>query len=175
MAFAIHILLTKYLIRDKRKEEMTESKSTAKALRRLANENEAARAMLGWLSEGKRNTETTDVDVAEREGMKWGIANIEEEFMLTRADVIWVMRELQALQLGRFITGRKGWESRFEWWSNRVQVGLAAMGKVETIAIDEDALDISEEDLIESHRMLIAHALGRPVSAVKIKVKPEAA
>ncbi|WP_055682583.1 hypothetical protein [Jannaschia rubra] len=47
--------------------------------------------------------------------------------------------------------------------------------EVETIAIDEDALDISEEDLIESHRMLIAHALGRPVSAVKIKVKPEAA
>ncbi len=152
---------------------MTESKKTARSLQKLARESDAARAMLGWLSEGQRNTETTDVDVAEREGTKWGIANIDEEFVLQRSEVISVMRELQTLQLGKFITGRKGWESRFEWWSSRVQVGLAAMGKTDEVAITEDAPEISEEELIESHRLLIAHALDRPISAIKIKVKAE--
>lgn len=148
-----------------------ESKSVVKELRRMVSEDDTTHAFLGWLSEYTRNAENAHVELAERGATKWGRENIDEEMIVSRQDVISVMKSLDELKLGRFIVGRRGAESRFEFWTSRVQIGQAAMGQIDRIDIDEEIVELEEEDVIEAHRMLIANALGKPISAVRIKIK----
>lgn len=137
----------------------------------MVSEDDTAHAFLGWLSEYTRNAENAHVELAERGATKWGRENIDEEMIVSRQDVISVMKSLDELKLGRFIVGRRGAESRFEFWTSRVQLGQAAMGQIDRIDIDEEIVELEEEDVIEAHRMLIANALGKPISAVRIKIK----
>lgn len=137
----------------------------------MVSEDDTTHAFLGWLSEYTRNAENAHVELAERGATKWGRENIDEEMIVSRQDVISVMKSLDELKLGRFIVGRRGAESRFEFWTSRVQIGQAAMGQIDRIDIDEEIVELEEEDVIEAHRMLIANALGKPISAVRIKIK----
>ncbi|PTX35453.1 hypothetical protein [Allosediminivita pacifica] len=137
----------------------------------MVSEDDTTHAFLGWLSEYTRNAENAQVELAERGATKWGRENINEEMIVSRQDVISVMKSLDELKLGRFIVGRRGAESRFEFWTSRVQIGQAAMGQIDRIDIDEEIVELEEEDVIEAHRMLIANALGKPISAVRIKIK----
>ena len=148
-----------------------ESKSVVLELRRMVSEDDTMHAFLGWLSEYTRNTENAHVELAERNATKWARENIDAEMLVSRQDVIFIMKRLDELKLGRFIVGRRGAESRFEFWTSRVQIGQAAMGKIDRIDIDEEIVELDEEDVIEAHRMLIANALGKPISAVRIKIK----
>tara|TARA_R110002074_G_scaffold375888_1_gene552669 strand:+ start:172 stop:624 length:453 start_codon:yes stop_codon:yes gene_type:complete len=148
-----------------------DSKSAVKELRRMLARDDAMHAFLGWLSEYTRNAENASVELAEREATKWGRGNIDEAMIVSRQDVISIMKSLDELKLGRFIVGRRGAESRFEFWTSRVQIGQAAMGQIDRIDIDEDVVTLEEEDVLEAHRMLIANALGKSISAVRIKIK----
>lgn len=140
-------------------------------LRTMVKKSEAAHAFFGWLSEYTRNADNSSVELAEREATKWARKHINEDMVVTRQDAISVMKELDELQLGRFIVGRRGGETRFEFWASRVQIGQAAIGKTDRIDIEETSVDLNETEIIEAHRMLIASALGKPINAVRIKIK----
>ncbi len=142
-----------------------------KKLRRMLKDSSVAHAIFGWLSEYQRNTESMMVDKAEYSARVWARENFDHEVEVTRSEVISVMRELEELQLGRFIVGRRGAESRFEFWTSRVQIGQAAMGQIDEINIEEDPVVLEEHEVLEAHKMLIAHALEVPVGSVRIKIK----
>ena len=108
-----------------------------KKLRRMLKDSSVAHAIFGWLSEYQRNTESMMVDKAEYSARVWARENFDHEVEVTRSEVISIMRELEELQLGRFIVGRRGAESRFEFWTSRVQIGQAAMGQIDEINIEE--------------------------------------
>jgi hypothetical protein len=44
------------------------------------------------------------------------------------------------------------------------------MGEIDSFEIWEDDVDLEEEEIIETHRMLIAYALGKPVGAVHSRI-----
>lgn len=142
-----------------------------KKLRRMLKDSSVAHAIFGWLSEYQRNTESMMVDKAEYSARVWARENFDHEVEVTRSEVISIMRELEELQLGRFIVGRRGAESRFEFWTSRVQIGQAAMGQIDEINIEEDPVVLEEHEVLEAHKMLIAHALEVPVGSVRIKIK----
>jgi len=142
-----------------------------KKLRRMLKDSSVAHAIFGWLSEYQRNTESMMVDKAEYSARLWARENFDHEVEVTRSEVISIMRELEELQLGRFIVGRRGAESRFEFWTSRVQIGQAAMGQIDEINIEEDPVVLEEHEVLEAHKMLIAHALEVPVGSVRIKIK----
>jgi|GEM_PF-5333168 hypothetical protein len=142
-----------------------------KKLRRMLKDSSVAHAIFGWLSEYQRSTESMMVDKAEYSARVWARENFDHEVEVTRSEVISIMRELEELQLGRFIVGRRGAESRFEFWTSRVQIGQAAMGQIDEINIEEDPVVLEEHEVLEAHKMLIAHTLEVPVGSVRIKIK----
>ena len=73
--------------------------------------------------------------------------------------------------LGRFIVGRRGADTRFEFWTSRVQIGQAAMGAIDRITIEEEPVELDESEIVEAHRLLLAHALGKSISAVRVRIK----
>lgn len=151
---------------------MTNSRNVVRQLRGMAKED-SAKSFFGWLSTYQRNAESSTVDLAEREATRWGRENVHSQIIIGRGDIIAMMRKMEELQLGRFIVGRRKAPSRFEFWSSRAQIGQAALGEIDVIDIEEEPVSLDQDDLIEAHRMLIASGLGRPVSAITIKVKEE--
>lgn len=146
-------------------------RQTLLALRKMVKEDTAAHAILGWFSDYENNRGSSVVDYVEREATRWARLNIDEDLVITRGEAIAVLRQLEELQLGRLILGRRGAQTRFEFWVGRVQIGQAAMGVIDTLNIEEAALELEEHEIIDAHRMLIANALGKPVTAVQIRVK----
>ena len=153
--------------------KLLKSRDVVRQLRVMAKE-EGARSFFGWLSEYQRNAESSTVDLAGREATRWGREHVNSEIVIGRGEIITIMRRLEELQLGRFIVGRRKAPSRFEFWNSRAQIGQAALGQINVIDIEEEPVSLDQDDLIEAHRMLIASALGRPISAITIKVKEEA-
>jgi hypothetical protein len=66
----------------------------------------------------------------------------------SRADVISMFRSMEDHGLGKFVTGRRGAQSRFEWSVSMVDAGLAVTGRGgQTLAaLDESEYDIADED-----------------------------
>lgn len=149
---------------------MANDREVIRQLRAMARD-EAGRAFFGWLSEYRRNAESSTVELAEREATRWARDNIGGDILVDRSEVIALMRRLEDLQLGRFIVGRRGASSRFEFWSSRVQIGQAAMGQINRIDIEEEPVELERDDLLETHRMLIAAALELPITSVTIRIK----
>lgn len=148
-----------------------ESKKVAAALRRMVAESDTARAIFGWLSEYTRNAANSPVELFERDATRWGREHLDAEMVVTRQNAIEVMKRLDELKLGRFIVGRRGADTRFEFWSSRVQIGQAAMGMVDRIDLDEEPVALEENEIIETHRLLLANALGKPISAVRVRIR----
>ncbi len=48
---------------------------------------------------------------------------------LTKSQVINGFRKLEEAECGRYVPGRRGWESRFEWTVKSIEVANAAKGK----------------------------------------------
>ena len=65
-----------------------------------------------------------------------------------RADVIAMFKNMEDLGLGRFVIGRRGAKSRFEWSVGMVDAGLAATkGGGHTIApLDDSEYEVEDED-----------------------------
>lgn len=141
-----------------------------KQLKEMAKE-QTPHAFFGWLAGYVRNAESSTVEIAERESTRWGRENLDKKMLVSRGDIISIMRKLDELQLGRFIVGRRGSESRFEFWTSRSQIGQVALGLSDNLDIHEVPVELGSDELIESHRMLIASALRIPVSAVTIRIR----
>lgn len=82
-----------------------------------------------------------------------------------------IMRVLDEMGLGRFIVGRRGAESRFEFWTPRCQIGQVALGLSNSLDVYVAPVALSQDDLLASHRLLIASALNIPASGVQIRIK----
>jgi hypothetical protein len=91
-----------------------------KGLRRLYNSNGCARALLDYMATRKYNSMETTVDRLESVvGDEWG-----------RRDLVGVLKELQSLNCGEFIIGRRGQASRFQWAVQMISVGRTAKGDI---------------------------------------------
>jgi len=109
------------------------NKIDLKKLKQLYKDSAAARAVLDHLASRERNWSSTTVDRIQTNVLADG-GNV------SRADIVWVFRELEACGCGEFKAGRKGWSSRFEWAVQMVGVGQAAAGETEKVE------EITEED-----------------------------
>jgi len=65
---------------------------------------------------------------------------------LDRSKVTAFLRALQELELGRFLVGRKGYPSRFEWTVALISVGQVASGESDEILTD-DLVDGADDDM----------------------------
>jgi hypothetical protein len=92
-------------------------------LRALYAADSTARALLDDFASRQRNQRTTKV--------KPLVARLTvNEEGPQRKDVVKVLKKLQVYGCGRFIVGRKGHDSRFEWIYDLVSVGKAAAGRM---------------------------------------------
>lgn len=71
---------------------------------------------------------------------------------VSRGLVIEFFRKLETLECGQFVVGRRGWESRFLWSVNMVDVGRAAAG--ESDEIEELPAADDEESIMQADEML---------------------
>lgn len=151
---------------------MSDSKN-AKKIRKLAKSDPCVHAFLGWLSTYTNWIDEITVLSAEKNTLSWARENMDTLPTINRSEIIRVMRALEEYSVGQFWVGRRGAESRFEFWVHRGQLGKAGTGEVQTLEIEEDAEELIQDDLLEMHRRLIAHALEKPLSAIRIKVRED--
>ena len=104
-------------------------------LRDLANNDPCARAFLELAARRERNQNVTNVERA-----LTNLQNAGHDF--SRAQLIFVFRALDELECGNFKAGRRGWPSRFEWTTQIISVGRAAIGEQE----DVEQIEVAEED-----------------------------
>ncbi len=120
-----------------------------KKLKELYKKTPQARAVLDHLASRERNWSTTTVGRIQ--------ANVDSSGNpVSRGDVIEVFRALEEAGCGTFKTGRKGWESRFEWTAQMVAVGQAASGenvKVEEMTKEEAGGEEAEITLRHSYHL----------------------
>jgi hypothetical protein len=123
----------------------TKAVPDTKRLKDLYAQDDAARAVLDHLAGLQRNRKQTTVDrllVAVRQG------GYED---LTRGAIVQVLKRLEELECGTFITGRWGHASRFQWDVNLTDVGRAASGeetKIEPVSEEANGADEDEADIL---------------------------
>jgi len=116
-----------------------------KGLQSFYNENPSAKAMLDHLASRERNRSATTVD-------RLLSSLIGDGNQLSRGDVVRVLQRLEELGCGRFISGRWGHPSRFQWSVGLVDVGRAAAGEAVNIeAAPANEADEPPDDLLEHH------------------------
>lgn len=92
-------------------------------------QDESARAVLDHLAGRERNRGATSVD-----SLLVGIKKDGRD--ISRAEVIRVLRSLDAFGCGKFLVGRKNNKSRFQWDVGLVSVGQVAVGETEEIVYE---------------------------------------
>jgi hypothetical protein len=122
---------------------IAEGRIDAERLVRLYRKSEAARAVLDYCAQRQNNSRETTVDRLEEALAVAGSP-------LLRSDIVEVFRELDRAACGRFVVGRKGKPSRFEWVVGLTDVGRAARGEpvavppIRTSDLDGDEVESSE-------------------------------
>lgn len=93
------------------------------------------------------------------------------KFGVSRAIVVAFFKELAAIELGRFVSGRRGQQSRFEWLTRMTEVGMAAIGESEEIeSITEEVVDEFDEASDEGDESVITHSFVLRRGHEEIKV-----
>ncbi len=114
-------------------------------LKELYGSNKSARAFLDHCAKRTNNQTETKVDRI--------LAILQnEEQDLTRGDIIDLFRKLTELKCGTFVTGRRGWPSRFVWSASMINAGRAATGEAPQIEAGE-AEEVSEAMLTHSFHL----------------------
>ena len=121
---------------------MTDDDVDLDGVRRLYGGDEAAQALLDHLAGRERDRRVTPVDRL--------LVNVAREgTVLSRGELIRVLRLLEELGCGRFVPGRRGHKSRFEWEASLVSVGQVAAGEAEEFEDAPEDTGINDEvDLI---------------------------
>jgi hypothetical protein len=103
------------------------------ALQRLYGSDSSAKDVLDHLAGRERNWSETTVDRLARNVWNEGSS-------ASRADIIAALRGLEDAGCGRFIVGRGGYPSRFQWHVGMVEVGRRAAGRPAVIEqVDPEA------------------------------------
>jgi hypothetical protein len=92
---------------------------TIKAAKKLYRNNPNAKKLFDWTAGLKNDASETTID------------RVMVAIAVDRASAILLARELERAGIGRFVTGRRGAQSRFVWKLSRVALGQAAMGATE--------------------------------------------
>ena len=111
-------------------------------LRALYGEHDSAKAVLDHFASRERNWKTTTIDRI--------YSNL--SYHVSRGDIIWVFRELEKCGCGRFVVGRRGQPSRFEWSVEMVGVGQAAAGEtdqLEEVSPEDEREENGDNDFFE--------------------------
>lgn len=130
----------------------------ANKIRNLYKKNSVARSLFDYFAKRAYDATETKVDrilaIMKNEGKE-----------LSRGQIIDVFKELEDLQCGKFVSGRRGWQSRFVW-----SVSLAALGKIAGGEIQE--LQMKSEDLpADEETETLTHSFHlRPDLLVKIEL-----
>jgi hypothetical protein len=127
-----------------------------KKLRSLYVGDKNAKAVLDYFSARERNRSITTVDRL----LHKLIADGDD---MSRGDVVGVLQRLDEVGCGRFIPGRKGHPSRFEWAVNLVDVGRAAAGEsIETFEAASDSDPDDGQDVLLEHHFRLRKDLEVP-------------
>jgi len=127
-----------------------------KDLQAFYNSSAEAKAVLDHFASRERNWSETTID-----RLLWVLA--QDGNRMSRGAIIDVFRRLEALECGRFLAGRKGHPSRFEWSVGLVDVGRAAAGELVKIeAAPAKELTEPTDDLLE-HRFRLRKELDVPL------------
>jgi hypothetical protein len=116
------------------------------ALKELYKTHEAVRLILDHAAKRQRNQGETKVERIQH------VLRDHEGHDVSRGDIIDAFRKLDELGVGQFITGRRGWSSRFVWSAGMVSVGRAAAGEQSEVEqIPEETGNGGENDNLLSH------------------------
>ena len=117
-------------------------------LRSLYAENSAASSLFDEFSNRKRNRRVTKTDWVARRFASSGIR---------RADIISMFRRLEQLDCGKYVEGRRGNPSRFEWSKSSLAICRLASGETENAEpqeLSDVGVDEGEPDTeIEVHTL----------------------
>lgn len=133
---------------------LNESTVNTERLKRLYGVNPCAKALLNHAAKRKNNANITTVD------RLLAIIVSEENTVVTRQQLIEVLREFEKLECGRFVTGRRGQPSRFVWAVQIASLGKAAIGEASVVTVAEPAMEqVPEEpELSQIRNGLITHS-----------------
>jgi hypothetical protein len=132
------------------------AKVNRKELQQLYKTDEVAKAVFDHFASRERDRRETTIDRLRKNLADDGVN-------ISRGDAIGIFRRLEDLGCGRFVTGRRGHESRFKWDVGLVAVGQAAAG--ESVPIEAtSSIDLVEpvDDMLE-HRFHLRKNLDVPV------------
>ncbi|WP_124084904.1 hypothetical protein [Pseudogemmobacter humi] len=143
---------------------------TVQAVQNLYEKNPNARKLFDWTASLKKDAAETTLE---------RMVNV---LGISRKSAVSLAHELGAAGCGRFIVGRKGAQSRFEWYYSRVSLGQVAAGETDEIdpvscslateAEDEESLNGEEKPLtIVSAKTLLAKSLGISAEQIEIIIK----
>src|SRR5258708_31493757 len=113
---------------------MTTNRDRVKDLQRLYKTNKALAKVCDNFAGRERNSNFSTVD------------RLCQAADLDRADVIDVLRKFETLKFGKFIVGRKGKSSRFQWSVSLVAVGQLAR---DDSTVDEESLEDGPDGKVE--------------------------
>ena len=141
--------------------------SIVQAVQALYKSNANAKQLFDWSATLKRDATATSLD------------RITQILSISHKAAVSLARELQEAGCGKFVVGRRGGESRFEWLYSRVSLGRVAAGKTDELndVLDplpeaEEIASVAEEGLsIMKAKELLARSLGVSVDQIEIQIR----
>lgn len=120
-------------------------------IKKLYNKDECAKAILDHASSRTKNSSKTSVD-----RLTWKISRNGANF--SRRDVIDVLKQLENFNCGKFVVGRRGAPSRFEWDVEMIGLGNAARGmETKIVRLNEGEKHTDDHDEEEDVPPMIEH------------------
>ncbi len=104
-------------------------------IQNLVARSAPAKEVLKWLAARTKNSVETSID------------RMYSKMDLEREEITAVMQEFEKIGLGKYVTGRRGFKTRFVWEFGLVSVGQVAFGKMHTLEplapteIDDDGAE----------------------------------
>ena len=133
-------------------------------LRKAYEKGVDAQRVFDWLATLSNDAKETNISrISTASGISYGAA-------------VRVMKLLEGLDCGKFVSGRKGHQSRFVWRYSRVSLGKAASGEISDLqesiedCRDDDVADVDGITEFVSMRARMAEALGIDVAKLQITI-----
>lgn len=139
------------------------------AVRNLYVGNAAARGLFDKLAVRERSPTITTLD------------RMSQMLGVSRGEAVSLARELGEAGCGRFLVGRRGQKSRFEWKYRCVDLARTAAGEGDEVELTDPAEgdviddvvrdDVDEGITIGRAKELLSYSLGVPASAIEILIR----
>jgi hypothetical protein len=145
---------------------------TVTALKKMYAANESSKNFFEWAANRKNDATQTAIDY------------IAQRAVTDRRGAIEIAQQLDDLECGRFVVGRRGARSRIVWKVSLKSIGKAATGKTqkierldpelfaETVDLKDDAAhEVSQNLTIAEAKKRLAASLGVEPEAIEITVR----